>query len=290
MGRPEGSIERNGSPEREIAFWLRDLRNQSGLTYDQLARRTKYSTSTLQEAASGRRLPTLNVTIAIVNACDGDEPAWRSYWAQLKRIADAEPSSATFTDSVLPPWLPSGEPVPTGMAAPTPTVPSEQSGTAEAHVPRWKRRHRQFATVATIGMLGAGAATLALAASSSKPPSDFASVVVQNKVAIGPSSLVEDKTPVYLSSETISHCTTRGCKLSGTDMWSGAKLVVTCWTRGEEMTNEDATSAGIEHNRGAYSSDRWYRALWLDGRWGYISEVYIFPADRGGKGLAQCSS
>src|ERR1051326_5529776 len=69
MGRPERPLLQDGSPERELAFWLRDLRNKSGMTYDQLARQTEYSISTLQEAAAGRRLPTLSVTLAIVRAC-----------------------------------------------------------------------------------------------------------------------------------------------------------------------------------------------------------------------------
>src|SRR6266571_3378831 len=68
MGRPEGPLDRDGSPIRELAYWLRDLRRQTGLTYQQLAQRTHYSTSTLQEAMSGRRLPTLPVLRAIVRA------------------------------------------------------------------------------------------------------------------------------------------------------------------------------------------------------------------------------
>jgi len=33
MGRPQKPLERDGSPVREFAFWLRDLRKRSGLTY-----------------------------------------------------------------------------------------------------------------------------------------------------------------------------------------------------------------------------------------------------------------
>jgi len=89
---------------RELAFWLRDLRNRSGLTYEQLARRSKYSISTLQEAAAGRSLPTLSATMAFVAACDGDENAWRSYWSQIKRLADHD-LPADQAESVVPPWL-----------------------------------------------------------------------------------------------------------------------------------------------------------------------------------------
>lgn len=109
MGRPERALERDGSPARELAFWLRDLRNRSGLTYDQLARLTRFSTSTLQEALSGRRLATLQVTLAVVEACQGDIEAWRSYWAQLRRATDPDvPAGARL--SVAPPWLTAAAP------------------------------------------------------------------------------------------------------------------------------------------------------------------------------------
>jgi hypothetical protein len=127
-----------------------------------------------------------------------------------------------------------------------------------------------------------------LTAPSPKHFQSFASVIVQNKVAIGPSKLIEDSSPSYLSSEAISRCASRGCKLQGTEMSSGAKLVASCWTHGEEMTNADFTSEGISQNKGAASSDLWYRALWVDGRIGYISDVYIVPQDRGTMDLKQC--
>jgi DNA-binding XRE family transcriptional regulator len=90
MGRPEEPLERDGSPVREFAFWLRDLRNRSGLTYQQLARAANYGTSTMQAAAAGRTLPTLKVTLAFVTACHGDTAAWRDYWTQIKRSLDAD--------------------------------------------------------------------------------------------------------------------------------------------------------------------------------------------------------
>lgn len=101
MGRPEEPLERDGSPVREFAFWLRDLRNRSGLTYHQLARASNYGTSTMQAAASGRTMPTLKVTMAFVEACQGDTRAWRDYWAQIKRALD---SDRPQTAPIRPPW------------------------------------------------------------------------------------------------------------------------------------------------------------------------------------------
>lgn len=103
MGRPQVPLDRDGSPVREFAFWLRDLRNRSGLTYEQIAKITHYGTSTLQGATAGERLPTLKVVVAFVAACEGDVTAWRTYWTQLRRMLDPDAPSDT-TRSVTPSW------------------------------------------------------------------------------------------------------------------------------------------------------------------------------------------
>jgi Helix-turn-helix domain len=104
MGRPEEPLNRDGSPLREFAFWLRDLRRCSGLTYERLASRAHYAISTVQEAAGGRRLPTLRVTLAYVAACSGDQTAWREYWTRISRMLDATAPEGV-SRSILPPWL-----------------------------------------------------------------------------------------------------------------------------------------------------------------------------------------
>jgi len=77
MGRPQETLDRDGSPVREFAFWLRDLRHRSGLTYEQLGKSAHYATSTMQAATTGRRFPTLRVTMAFVAACGGEEAPCR---------------------------------------------------------------------------------------------------------------------------------------------------------------------------------------------------------------------
>jgi hypothetical protein len=111
MGRPQEPLDRDGSPVREFAFWLRDLRHRSGLTYEQLGKSAHYATSTVQAAAAGRRLPTLRVTIAFVAACGGDERAWRAYWAQTRRLLDKGAPEAAGQPAA-PPWAPAGGPPP----------------------------------------------------------------------------------------------------------------------------------------------------------------------------------
>jgi hypothetical protein len=103
MGRPEEPLDRDGTPVREFAFWLRDLRRRSGLTYEQLGREAHYATSTVQAATAGHRLPTLRVTLAIVRACRGDERAWREYWSQVRRALDAD-APVGVSRSATPPW------------------------------------------------------------------------------------------------------------------------------------------------------------------------------------------
>jgi hypothetical protein len=104
MARPESPLARDGSPTREFAFWLRDLRSTKGLTYEQLKRRTGYATSTLQEALNGRRLPTLTVTVAFVRACGGDAKEWHAYWNQVRRALDQD-APAALGRPLTPPWL-----------------------------------------------------------------------------------------------------------------------------------------------------------------------------------------
>jgi len=104
MGRPEEPLNRDGSPVREFAFWLRDLRHRSDFTYHQLGKEAHYATSTVQAATAGRRLPTLKVTVAFVRACGGDVAQWRAYWGQIRRLLDPMPP-AGGDRSVLPPWV-----------------------------------------------------------------------------------------------------------------------------------------------------------------------------------------
>lgn len=258
VARPEQPLNRDGSPLREFAFQLRSLRTASGLTYAQLAARTAYSVSTLQEAAAGRRLPTLAVTVAFAKASGGDPEEWRANWERVHALSRS------------------------------PSHPAPPA-TVEARRPRRTRRLWLIGAVVTV-VAAAGACAAVFAASDPPARASATVIVVQNKVAIGADQLVEDSTPVYLSSRTVSRCARRGCELSGTDMWSGAKLVATCWTRGERLTNQDAASEGIQRNKNRVTSDLWYRAEWPDGRSGYLSEVYVVAGDRGGLGLGRCSS
>lgn len=90
MGRAEAPLKRDGSPAREFAFWLRTLRNSADRTYASLAKETMFSTTTLQAACSGQKLPTLHVVMAIVKACGGPMEAWHLYWTQVSQAIDPD--------------------------------------------------------------------------------------------------------------------------------------------------------------------------------------------------------
>ena len=90
--RQERPLESEETPLLRFAGDLRRLRRRAGLpSYRALGKRANYSAAALSEALSGRRLPSLAVTTAIVRACDGDAGVWTERWRQL---AAAQPGAA----------------------------------------------------------------------------------------------------------------------------------------------------------------------------------------------------
>lgn len=83
---------------------LRGLREDAGApTYRQLSARAHYSAAALSEAASGRKLPSLPVTLAYVRACDGDTAEWERRWRELAATQAKEtPDEETRPDETVP--------------------------------------------------------------------------------------------------------------------------------------------------------------------------------------------
>jgi hypothetical protein len=91
MPRPERALDANDGALTRFAVELRALREQAGGPgYRSLALRANYSAATLATAASGRRLPTLAVTLAYVAACGGDTEQWEARWRTLAGSATDE--------------------------------------------------------------------------------------------------------------------------------------------------------------------------------------------------------
>ncbi|GLY52547.1 hypothetical protein [Lentzea sp. NBRC 102530] len=84
MPRGERPLDEGDGPLLQFAADLRRLRTDAGKpSYRELARRAHFSASTLSDAAGGRKLPGLDVTLAYVRACHGDEAGWEQRWHDL---------------------------------------------------------------------------------------------------------------------------------------------------------------------------------------------------------------
>lgn len=94
-GRPKSPLDPNAGPVQRFAVELRALRRQAGSpTYKTMATRSEHGASTLPQAAAGERLPTLPVTLAYVQACNGDRVRWEQRWRQTAEEAAAVPRPA----------------------------------------------------------------------------------------------------------------------------------------------------------------------------------------------------
>jgi len=83
-GRPEIPLDPR-APFADFASGLRALRAASSKTYQQISEEVFYRVSTLSGAAGGRRLPSLEVTLAYVRACGGEAGEWTQRWEDARR-------------------------------------------------------------------------------------------------------------------------------------------------------------------------------------------------------------
>ncbi|MFF2614434.1 ATP-binding protein [Kitasatospora sp. NPDC058046] len=91
MPRRESPLDPGDGPLLRFAGDLRALRERAGRPpYRQLALRAHCSAASLSVAAGGRRLPSLAVTLAYVQACGGDVREWRHRWQLLAAELAAE--------------------------------------------------------------------------------------------------------------------------------------------------------------------------------------------------------
>lgn len=103
MPRGERPLDDGDTPLLRFAADLRTLRDQAGgRTYRQLGTRAHYSATTLSDAAGGRKLPSLAVTLAYVQACDGDPSVWENRWREV--AAEVAPAEAPPADHGTPPY------------------------------------------------------------------------------------------------------------------------------------------------------------------------------------------
>jgi hypothetical protein len=114
-------------------------------------------------------------------------------------------------------------------------------------------------------------------------------LVIDNRVTDGPHRMREDAHPVKLSATPEPFC--GGRCLRGTGQVSGGRYDgAVCQTRGGRVTNGDDSVKADDTNPGLFSSDRYYGVRLAGGTFGYLSEVWVRRADRGGLGLPPCPS
>ncbi|MBS2540000.1 helix-turn-helix transcriptional regulator [Catenulispora sp. NF23] len=78
-----------------LAQGLRELRDfAEGPDGEELAERTGLTGQQIEAALAGERLPTREVTLALVEAWEGDVEAWREYWAQISELAEQDEGGA----------------------------------------------------------------------------------------------------------------------------------------------------------------------------------------------------
>jgi transcriptional regulator with XRE-family HTH domain len=99
-GSSETPLDPGEGPVQQFANDLRRLREQAGSpTYRQLAERAHYSPAALSQAAAGRTMPSLPVTLAFVEACGGDREEWEHRWQQVRTGGDeTDPEGGDETD------------------------------------------------------------------------------------------------------------------------------------------------------------------------------------------------
>lgn len=283
MPRSLRPLDPASRPEAAFAAELRKLYEDAGKPkFLQMARKTGKSRTALSEAVGGDHLPTWETVAAFVAACGGKPNEWRARWEVAREQARATNGTAAEVISD-----PGREPVDHG----TDREPPATSSRARSLV--------QYALVAVVSAAIAVGVTTTLVGrdpansdldqpASTQSPATSAVITVQNKVAVGADELIEDAAPSYLSTEPKPFCTSLGCRVEGTELESGAALVALCYVHGTEMFNYNLDSSESKTNPHRARSTLWYKAVFPDGRSGYISEVYIAPSDRGGVGLPIC--
>ncbi|MFF0541154.1 nSTAND1 domain-containing NTPase [Streptomyces coelicoflavus] len=103
MGRREKELDPASGPVQAFAYELRQLRTAAGSPpYRELARQAGFSAPTLSEAASGRRLPSLQVALAYASACGGEATEWERRWRDAQ--GDAARETVDGQDTAASPY------------------------------------------------------------------------------------------------------------------------------------------------------------------------------------------
>ncbi|MFC8818994.1 helix-turn-helix domain-containing protein [Streptomyces rochei] len=100
MGRPEKPVDRTVPERAQLADFLRERRNTAELTYGQIAKATggRPSAATLERAASGTKVPSLDTVECFIQATTTDKESFgpgaaqdraRNLWIRARRATRA---------------------------------------------------------------------------------------------------------------------------------------------------------------------------------------------------------
>ncbi|WP_329080575.1 nSTAND1 domain-containing NTPase [Streptosporangium sp. NBC_01469] len=104
MPRRERPLDDGDDRLLRFAADLRRLRVKAGNpSYRELAKRAHYSAGTLSEAAGGRKLPSMAVTVAYAKACGADPAEWEARWRSLAEESNRPDPSETAGET--PPYV-----------------------------------------------------------------------------------------------------------------------------------------------------------------------------------------
>jgi hypothetical protein len=113
-------------------------------------------------------------------------------------------------------------------------------------------------------------------------------LVIDNRVTSG-SAMREDRTPVSLTSRPDVYCGAGKCLIDRTTRSSGQTYdSAVCQTTGKRTTNGNDHDRADDSNPRRFESTRYYGVRLADGTFGFVSEVWVRAADRGGLGLRGC--
>ncbi|WP_433170206.1 helix-turn-helix domain-containing protein [Actinoallomurus sp. CA-150999] len=159
MGRPERPLDPTQGPLADFAHDLRALRHKAGTpSYRRMAAEAHFSATALSRAASGKALPSLDVTLAFVAACDGDTRVWEDRWHALRgELRGETEEGAEAREPTEAPPVSAADPVP---ASTSPSRLAPDSGPASA-LDRARGRRRLWVAAAVVIGLAATAGTVA---------------------------------------------------------------------------------------------------------------------------------
>ncbi|MFI1470534.1 hypothetical protein [Streptomyces wuyuanensis] len=168
-------------------------------------------------------------------------------------ISEAEPTTAA-------PALPAPDPTPTVAIKPT----AAPSSTAAPKAPTKPKQ-------------------------TSPPEPAITTVTVENKVTNGETMREDTANPAYLASKPMKRCKAQDppCNV-GANLVLGEVLTALCQTPGDEVTNGWNTDPRDDVNPDLDTSSLWYKLRAADGRTGYLSVIWLAPADREGLALPSC--